>query len=356
MKNPLLSLRQIQKSYQKGKNVLLPFDLDIAENEIFFLLGPSGCGKSTLLRIIAGLLMQDSGDCILKGQNINDFPPEKRKMSMVFQNYALWPHLTVAENIAFGMKMAKMPKNEIAAEVESLLKLVQLEGFEKRQIAELSGGQQQRVALARALAVKPDLLLLDEPLSNLDSKLRDTMRTEIRRILKSRKVSAIYVTHDRTEALSIADRIGIMQNGRIIQCGTPHELYFAPESAFAAEFLGNINLFDGRIIAGDDDFYTVETEGAVWQIPCTGNQKFAVGEEVFAGVRDEHFSFEVQENCNSISAVLAEKTFMGDHTEYRFISEKSVINVRCVNDIALSVGEKISVFTDRKHTMVLKKK
>lgn len=356
MSENLLSVRQIKKSYQQGKTVLRPFDLDIAENEIFFLLGPSGCGKSTLLRIIAGLLKEDSGECFLRGQKINDLAPEKRRMSMVFQNYALWPHLNVFENIAFGMKMAKMPKDEIASEVAQLLKLVQLEGYEKRLTTELSGGQQQRVALARALAVRPDLLLLDEPLSNLDSKLRDTMRLEIRRILKARKVSAIYVTHDRTEALSIADRIGIMQEGRIVQCGTPQELYFHPKSAFTAEFLGGINFFDAEITAADGGYFTAAGEKFSWQSPV-GDTEFAVGEKVTAAVREEHFALAPNEKNaqNSIKTVLAEKTFMGDHTEYLFVCGDCRIAVRSTENIDDKIGSEHTLFVNYENTMVLKR-
>ena len=356
MSTSLLAVRQIKKSYQQGKTVLRPFDLDIAENEIFFLLGPSGCGKSTLLRIIAGLLKEDSGDCLLRGEKINDLPPEKRRMSMVFQNYALWPHLNVFENIAFGMKMAKMPKDQIAEEVRQLLQLVQLEGYEKRLTTELSGGQQQRVALARALAVRPDLLLLDEPLSNLDSKLRDTMRLEIRRILKTRKVSAIYVTHDRTEALSIADRIGIMQEGRIVQCGTPQELYFHPTSAFTAEFLGSINFFDAEITAKGDAFYTVSGKNFKWQSPV-GQTEFNVGEKVTAAVREEHFSLVQGENDtqNSITGVLEEKTFMGDHTEYLFDCAGQKTGVRSTLNIDDANGSERTLFVNPEHTMVLKR-
>lgn len=356
MTTALLSLRQISKSYEKGKMILRPFDLDINENEIFFLLGPSGCGKSTLLRIIAGLLNEDAGECLLRGKRINGLSPEKRHMSMVFQNYALWPHLNVFENVAFGMKMAKMPKDKIAEEVSQLLKLVQLEGFEKRLTTELSGGQQQRVALARALAVKPDLLLLDEPLSNLDSKLRDAMRMEIRRILKARQVSAIYVTHDRTEALSIADRIGIMQEGRIVQCGTPQELYFKPQTPFTAEFLGAINFFDAKIIEKGNDFYTVQSENFIWQAAINSDTDFVENEEVLIGVREEHISFKENADANKITASLAEKTFMGDHTEYLFSIPNAKIGVRSAEAGSCSLNDTLSLYIDKSHTMVLKKK
>lgn len=357
MTTPLLSIRSIQKSYQKDKIILRPFDLDIANDEIFFLLGPSGCGKSTLLRIIAGLLNADSGECLLRGQCINNLAPEKRHMSMVFQNYALWPHLNVFENIAFGMKMAKMPKKEIAEEVTQLLSLVQLEGYEKRLTTELSGGQQQRVALARALAVRPDILLLDEPLSNLDSKLRDTMRMEIRRILKARKVSAIYVTHDRTEALSIADRIGIMQDGRIVQCGTPQELYYRPQTAFTAEFLGGINFFDGKIISADENSYSVQCKNFCWEAVKNPDISFAAGDEVTVAVREEHFNIDTENHGgNFTEAAITEQTFMGDHTEFRLSDGDRNIGVRAAGDLNFEIGRKVILSVDKKHTMVLKKK
>ena len=359
MNSPLLSIHQIKKSYQQDKTVLRPFDLDIAENEIFFLLGPSGCGKSTLLRIIAGLLDADSGECFLRGQKIDNLPPEKRRMSMVFQNYALWPHFNVFDNIAFGMKMAKIPKTQIAEEVAQLLKLVQLEGFEKRLTTELSGGQQQRVALARALAVKPNLLLLDEPLSNLDSKLRDTMRVEIRRILKNRKVSAIYVTHDRTEALSVADRIGIMKDGKIVQCGTPRELYFKPQSAFTAEFLGGINFFEAVVSGIENNYYTLQCGNCVWHAPCNEYSGANINDTVIAAVREEHFKLDKINNpadFNSIPATVQEVTFMGDHTEYQLTGTTGKIRARSTENIIATPGDEIIMHVPKQNTMVLEKK
>ena len=211
-----VQINQISKSYVKGKTVLKPIDLTINAGELFFLLGSSGCGKSTLLRIIAGLLEPDSGTIRFNGTDITHFPPEKRRAAMVFQNYALWPHMDVFENVAFGLRVRGEKNAGIRAKVTETLELVRLADCADRKIQSLSGGQQQRVALARALAVRPSVLLLDEPLSNLDARLRDSMRLEIRRICKERGVTAIYVTHDRKEALSMADRIAVLNDEKCL--------------------------------------------------------------------------------------------------------------------------------------------
>ena len=240
-------LENISKSFSSGKKVLDDLSLSVSQGEIFFLLGPSGCGKSTLLRILAGLVKQDSGRILFDGEEISALPPEKRQAAMVFQNYALWPHLSVFENVAFGLNILGVSGNKLKKEVMTVLELVQMEDFADRRVPSLSGGQQQRIALARALAVRPAVLLLDEPLSNLDARLRDTMRGEISRICRERQQTAIYVTHDRQEALSMADRMAVLQNGRISQLGTPKELYDHPADRFCGAFLGDINFIPGEI-------------------------------------------------------------------------------------------------------------
>jgi iron(III) transport system ATP-binding protein len=239
-----VSICGIAKSYQPEVPVLQPIDLSIPDGELFFLLGPSGCGKSTLLRIIAGLVTPNCGKILFDDEDITELPPEKRRTAMVFQNYALWPHLTVFENVAFGLRSEGADKETVKREVEAALAVVQLSDFAKRKVTSLSGGQQQRVALARALAVKPRLLLLDEPLSNLDARLRDEMRCEIRRICKEKGLTAVYVTHDRNEALSMADRIAVMHNGILQQVGTPQEIYEKPRNSFVAKFLGDTNILN----------------------------------------------------------------------------------------------------------------
>ncbi len=240
-----ICIQNITKTYGGGNApVLQELNLTVGDGELFFLLGPSGCGKSTLLRIIAGLLPPDSGQILLGGKDITFLPPEKRNTPMVFQNYALWPHLNVYENIAFGLRVRKMPEREISAKIAGLLAAVRLEDCTGRKIGSLSGGQ-QRVALARALALDPPLILLDEPLSNLDAKLRDSMRYEIRRICKERGVTALYVTHDRREALSMGDRIAVLEKGILRQTGTPRDVYRNPANRFTAAFLGDANFVTG---------------------------------------------------------------------------------------------------------------
>ena len=245
-----ISIAGIAKSYVKGKTVLAPLDLEIAAGEFFFLLGPSGCGKSTLLRILSGLLEADGGSISFNGRRIDGLDPEKRRAAMVFQNYALWPHLSVYENVAFGLKSAKIPKKEIREKVMEALELVRMADYADRRVPSLSGGQQQRVALARAVVVSPAVLLLDEPLSNLDARLRDVMRAEIRRVTKERGLTAIYVTHDRKEAMAMADRMAVLNEGKLAQVGTPEELYRNPATRFVAEFLGDVNFFPAEIADG----------------------------------------------------------------------------------------------------------
>ena len=245
-----LKLENISKSFTPGVPVLDKLNLEIKSGELFFLLGPSGCGKSTLLRILSGLTSADSGNIYFDGTEVQGLPPEKRQAAMVFQNYALWPHMTVFENVAFGLKIRNIPAGKINERVMEALEMVHLADCAKRKVPQLSGGQQQRVALARALAVDPPLLLLDEPLSNLDARLRDAMREEISAICTKRGFTALYVTHDRQEALSMADRMAVMKDGRICQIGTPREIYEHPCNRFCAGFLGDMNFIDGTVSGG----------------------------------------------------------------------------------------------------------
>jgi len=242
-----LEIRGISKSYGRTP-VLRGIDLSVEAGELMFLLGPSGCGKSTLLRIVAGLIRQDAGTVILGGRDVSALPPESRNTPMVFQNYALWPHLNVAENIEFGLRIRKLPQAEIRKTVGEMLEVVGMSEFAKRKVNELSGGQQQRVALARALALKGDILLLDEPLSNLDARLRDLMRLEIRRICKERGLTALYVTHDRREALSVGDRIAVMKDGVVFQLDAPRTLYCRPANRFTASFLGDADFMEAKCL------------------------------------------------------------------------------------------------------------
>ena len=245
-------LQHVCKDFDKTL-ALQDIDLTIGAGELFFLLGPSGCGKSTLLRLIAGLHEPSSGKIWFNDRDVTALGTDRRNAVMCFQSYALWPHMTVAQNVAFGLQVRKTPSDQTQKRVDEVLKLVQMDAYAQRKPNQLSGGQQQRVALARALAVKPDCLLLDEPLSNLDAKLRHEMRSEIRRICKTAGFTTIYVTHDQKEALSVADRIAVLKDGKLLQVGTPGELYHSPKDSFVAGFIGQTNLITGKIIGADAD-------------------------------------------------------------------------------------------------------
>ncbi|WP_134496667.1 ABC transporter ATP-binding protein [Microvirga pakistanensis] len=244
-----LKIQGLAKSY-KDVRVLESIDLHIASGEFFTLLGPSGCGKTTLLRTIAGFQHQDRGEIIVAGERIDHKPAHKRDIGMVFQDYAVFPHLSVADNVAFGLKARALPKAEIAERVAESLKMVRLDGYQDRLPAEMSGGQQQRIGLARAMAIRPTLLLMDEPLSNLDAKLRIELREDIRDIQRRLGITTIYVTHDQEEALAVSDRICVMNKGNVEQIGTPYEIYRKPMRRFAASFVGTMNFLPGQLEGG----------------------------------------------------------------------------------------------------------
>jgi iron(III) transport system ATP-binding protein len=288
-------------------------DLNIQEGELVTLLGPSGCGKTTTLRMVAGFEFPTSGDIFLDGENINTLPPHERNMSMVFQSYAIFPHLNVYENIAYGLKVQKRPKQEIDKRVERVLDLVELPGFQKRAPNQLSGGQQQRVALARALIMEPKVLLMDEPLSNLDAKLRELMRTEIRRIQKYLGITSVYVTHDQAEAMTISDWIVVMNEGKIEQIGTPIEVYRSPVSRFVADFIGRTNFVDGRVVSTNADHLVVEMLGQPLTIPLD-NRTFEVGEQVTVIVRPEMISIDSGEPHTT--GLVTQAAYLGNHIEY----------------------------------------
>ena len=264
--------------------VLEGIDIRIGAGELFFLLGPSGCGKTTLLRAVAGLNAPDEGRILAGDRDMTPLPPHQRDMGMVFQNYALWPHMTLRENVAFGLEMRGVKTPEIRRRVGDALELVKLADRADSKPNELSGGQQQRVALARALVIEPQCLLLDEPLSNLDAKLRLEMRSEIRRICKEAGLTAIYVTHDQKEALSIADRLALLDQGHLLQVGSPQEVYARPKSRFIAQFIGETTFVEGRVRGLKTGMVEVETAAGIWTAAA---EKFAVGEKVWLSVRPE---------------------------------------------------------------------
>jgi spermidine/putrescine transport system ATP-binding protein len=263
----LLSLRNLGKSFS-GKTVLDSLDLDIGDGEFITLLGPSGCGKTTLLRLLAGFEVPDSGTIELAGTDITHLPPEQRPLNTVFQNYALFPHMTVYDNVAYGLKMEKRPKDEIRQRVNDVLDMVQLGEFARRKPHQLSGGQQQRVAIARAVVKRPKMLLLDEPLSALDYKLRRTMQVELKRLQRDLGITFVFVTHDQEEALSMSDRVVVLMNGQIQQKGTPREIYERPANLFTARFVGETNLFPGTLEQVSDRQITVNVSGYRRSMPA----------------------------------------------------------------------------------------
>ena len=292
--------------------------LEIAKGELFFLLGPSGCGKTTCLRIIAGFYQPDAGRLMFGDRVMNNVPPHKRNTGMVFQNYALWPHMTVSENIAYGLALRKVDKEKREKSVAEVLEIVQMPEYADRPVNKLSGGQQQRIALARALVIEPSVLLLDEPLSNLDAQLRLEMRHEIKQIHSRAHITAIYVTHDQAEALSLADRMAIMKDGVIVQVGTPREIYRFPSSPFVASFVGETNFINGKISSLSNGSAEIETPVGTLH-STTLYHDFANGEAAICSIRPE--AINVRNTIppgtpNQLNAKVLDATYLGRIEEY----------------------------------------
>jgi iron(III) transport system ATP-binding protein len=306
----------VVKSFGKVR-ALDGIDLLIDPGELFFLLGASGCGKTTLLRCIAGLETPTSGSIHFGERNVTQMPPHKREAAMVFQSYALWPHLTVGQNIAFGLEERRVPKAEIKRRVEEALEMVQLTGYGERSIDQMSGGQQQRVSLARALVVKPKCLLLDEPLSNLDAQLRVEMRREIRRIVKENGLTGIYVTHDQEEALAMADRMAVLSRGKIGQIGTPEEIYRHPRSAYVANFIGETNIISGEVLETKSGFALVSTPAGPIAGRITDREWTPLaGETVRLSIRPEAWRLHMDSGDNPVSGKIVERAYLGQRIQY----------------------------------------
>ncbi|MFM2281185.1 MAG: hypothetical protein RLZZ444_3416 [Pseudomonadota bacterium] len=304
----------LQKSYGAGGATFLALDdisIDIAENEFFTLLGPSGCGKTTLLRLIAGFNFPTAGQILLHGKDIAPLPPFKRPINTVFQNYALFTHMSVADNIGFGLKMLGWPKAKIDARVVEMLRLVRMEALADRRTSAISGGQQQRVALARALAPQPQVLLLDEPLSALDYKLRKEMQVELKRLQTETGITFIFVTHDQEEALAMSDRIAVMSRGKVLQVGRPKEIYNSPVDRFVADFIGESNILDGRLAGstGPDAFH-VDIAGTV----ITAHGSAPADDKVQVLVRPEHVDLLDAPVPNALPAMVESEIFIGTDT------------------------------------------
>lgn len=305
-----VELDGVEKAFE-GVTALDGVSLDIADGEFFSLVGPSGCGKTTTLRAIAGLESLTAGEIRFDGEDVVDTPVEERGVGLVFQQYALFEHLTVAENVAYGLRFHDAPGGVRDEErVRELLELVDLAGFDEREPSELSGGQQQRVALARALAPGPELLLLDEPMSALDARLRDQLRRTVKGIQRELGVTTVYVTHDQAEALAVSDRVAVMNDGRVEQVGTPREVYESPETRFVASFVGENNLLDGRVTSASDG--TLSVDVGPTELAVASNESIAVGDEVAVCVRPEHLDTGV--GTNNLRLDVAAVEFEGART------------------------------------------
>ena len=306
-----LELRNICKRFD-DQEVVSDLSLAVYKGELCCLLGPSGCGKTTTLKMVAGLLEPDAGAVILDGRDITHLPPQRRNVGLVFQSYALFPHMNVHDNVAYGLRRRKLPKGEIKTRVAEGLRLVRLGEYGKRRIHELSGGQQQRVALARALVIEPELLLLDEPLSNLDARLRADMRREIRRIQRALNITAIHVTHDQEEAMSIADRIVVMNQGVIEQIGSPREIYEEPATQFVADFIGEVNFLKGRVAGGE-----LLLLGKRYPLPA---DRWLEGAELICSIRPERVRME-KDRPSLLLAVVSDVTYFGSMVRYHVAVE-----------------------------------
>ena len=357
-----ISIKNAVKKY--GDNTIIPkLSLSIKEGEFFTLLGPSGCGKTTLLRMIAGFNSIEGGDFFFNDKRINDLDPSKRNIGMVFQNYAIFPHYTVKQNVEFGLKNKKIPAGERKERTERFLKLMQIEGLADRKPERMSGGQQQRVALARALVIEPDVLLMDEPLSNLDAKLRVEMRSAIRRTQNKIGITTVYVTHDQEEAMAISDRIAVMKGGVLQQIGTPKNIYQRPANLFVSTFIGRSNILDGHLEISDGKAYLIFGKNAKVLLKNV-NEKYLKNQPVKISVRPEELLLcDAREGV--IKAKITESIFLGLNTHYtveledgysaEIIQESTITNILEVGEeIFLNINtEKINVFTEDGNVNIL---
>ena len=346
-----IEIRDVNVSFG-ANHVLKSINLKVEPGELFAFLGPSGCGKTTLLRLIAGFGQASSGQVLLDGADIGGLPPWRRDVGMVFQSYALWPHMTVARNVAFGLEERRKPRAEVQARVKSALAMVGLDELAARYPSQLSGGQQQRVALARTIAVEPSVLLLDEPLSNLDAKMRVQVRRELKELQRRLGITAIVVTHDQEEANSISDRIAVMNDGVIQQIGTPMELYERPANLFVAGFLGAANILEGRLVEASDGSRAFETAGGgLLPIPRHGTPP-AGARLVF---RPQHARLGVRTDAG-IAGVVAQREFLGATIRYTIsCGGAEILLDRPFSSTAdlIAIGEKVAIEVDHQRAMLL---
>jgi len=348
MKQDYLVLENLVKIFQSGKNALTAVDnvsVKVKEGELVTLLGPSGCGKTTTLRMIAGFEIPTSGKIFIDGKEVSMIPPNQRPTTMVFQNYALFPHMTVFENISYGLKIHKESAQNIKEKTEKIINLVGLEGLSKRSPAHLSGGQQQRVSLARSLIMEPKVLLLDEPLSNLDAKLRISTRLEIRKLQQRIGITSVYVTHDQEEAMTLSDRVVIMNDGKIQQIGTPQEIYAYPNNYFVADFIGKANFLTGKvhkILLSKE--VEIEVKGYIFKIALY-NKSFKEGDKILLLVRPEAVDLKPK-TSQSITGIIQQIIYLGSHLVYEIKVDDNILTVEISNPLAqksFTIGEEVSL-------------
>jgi len=361
-----IQIKGLTKRYVEGAMAAIhDLNLEIADNRFVTLLGPSGCGKTTTLRLIAGFVTPDAGTIAVDGVVLSSadavVPPERRGMGMVFQNYAVWPHKTVFENIAFGLEARRTPSSEIAGRVARMLELVGLAGFERRLPSELSGGQQQRVALARSLVVEPGILLLDEPLSNLDAKLRERMRSELKELQRRTGVTFVYVTHDQAEALALSDEIAVIEGGVLQQFGPPRQVYARPANRGVADFMGQINFLPTRILAVSGETARVVVDGGLElavHLPAGAPAELATGSAVDLAVRPENVRLAESgphERPGALTGRIADVTFLGNANEYvATVAGGTRLRVQTHPSQQFAVGDSVTVEFDPTECTIFK--
>jgi iron(III) transport system ATP-binding protein len=358
-----IALKGLTKTFNAGDDApaaVADLSLDIKDNQFVTLLGPSGCGKTTTLRMIAGYVAPDAGTIHVDGKLVSSptavVPPDQRGMGMVFQNYAVWPHKTVYENVVFGLKLRRMPAELARQKVGETLALVNLTGLERRYPNELSGGQQQRVALARSLVVEPKILLLDEPLSNLDAKLREQMRVELKKLQRRIGITFVYVTHDQAEALALSDHVAVIHGGRLQQYGTPQEVYARPSNRLVADFMGLVNLLPGKV---------ADIEGRLCRIEVAGKLKLDIplppgvnrGDSVEVAIRPENIRLNVGDEGRGGRAKISDRTFLGNISEYiASLDTGTTLRVQTHPAQVFAIGEEVAVEIDAMHCTVFRSK
>ena len=355
---------EIKNLFKRFKNVVAinHIQLEVQKGEMLTLLGPSGCGKTTTLRCIAGLEKPEEGDIVIDGKAMLSqgfVPPSKRGIGMVFQNYAVWPHMKVFNNIVYGLKIERISRQKIKERAQQVVSLVGLKGLEDRYPAQLSGGQQQRVALARALVSNPKVLLLDEPLSNLDAKLREELRFEIKSLVRRMGITAVYVTHDQAEAMVISDRIAVMNSGNIVQIGTPQEIYKNPVNKFVADFIGTMNFISGKVVEVLPDSQTVYVStGFSDRMVCMTPDSTVVspGAQIYASIRPEDvqvFTEPLQDRDNVFKGTIAHKAYLGNFLFFFVKVNETMIRVQVAHHLPQEEGQELYLFLDPQKCMIL---